>query len=338
MNKYVLTNGRDACYNNGMSILFNGNPTEFSHVFIPKAFIKTFYDRGFYMDYHMHTNIEIAYLESGRMEVSELDGPTLACGPKQFMLIRKNKYHRLIAKSDDIKLLVLELATPDKNLPVDDYIAGASEFSCYPSLRQLMSSEHPISVFSDTNDMGGILSQLLDLLNAHKENAEDEFFELEYEIFIKRLLVSMCLCRTNHLKISKNSYINHALKFIADHYAEKITAGDVAQFIGVTPSYAQKLLRAATGMTVMKIVNFYRLKQSEFLITTTRLPLCEIAKAAGFESESNLYKNFQSAHGCSPSEYKNKNTADNLFYNFDRLETAKSIPALQPWELLLQNK
>lgn len=96
---------------------------DFSQVFVPKTFIKIFYDRNFHMDFHTHTNIEIAYIESGKMEISEMNGPTFSCGTKQFMLIKKNQYHRLIPKSDDIKLLVLEIATPDKNLPVDDYIA-----------------------------------------------------------------------------------------------------------------------------------------------------------------------------------------------------------------------
>lgn len=318
-----------------MNIVFNGKTMDFSQVFVPKTFIKIFYDRNFHMDFHTHTNIEIAYIESGKMEISEMNGPTFSCGTKQFMLIKKNQYHRLIPKSDDIKLLVLEIATPDKNLPVDDYIATSPEFSHFSSLRQMMSSKHAISIFSDTNNVGEILSQLLDLLKAREENVENEFFELEYEIFIKRLLISICRCRTNHLKISTNSHINHAMEFIADHYSENIKSSDVAQFIGVTPSYAQKILRAATGMTIMKIVNFYRMKQSEFLIATTRLPFHEIAKVTGFKSEANLYKNFYSVHGCSPSEYKNKNMATNSFYSFDKFEIAKSLPAFQQKNSLL---
>lgn len=312
-----------------MSITFSGKQMNFSSVFIPKSYIKTFYTRAFSMEYHMHVNIEIAYLVSGKMEVSEMDGETHPFGAKQFALIRKNKYHRLIAKSDDIELLVLEITTPDKKQPVDDYIVSSPEFSCYPSLRHIMSSEHAVSIFSDTNNVGATLSYLLNILNEHRENSENEFYEMEYEILIKQLFVSLCQCRTNHLKISKNSYINHAIDFIGTHYAENISAEDIAQFVGITPSYAQKLFRAATGMTIMKTVNFYRLKQSEYLIATTKLPIGEIAKATGFQTENNLYKNFRAAHGCSPSDYKKQSIDKISFYNIDPFDLAKSLPNIE---------
>lgn len=310
-----------------MSIVFNGKTMDFSQVFIPKTFIKTCYDLNFHMDFHAHTNVEIAYIESGKIEISEMNGPTFSCGAKQFILIKKNQYHKLIPKSDDIRLLVLEISSPDKNLPIDEYIATSPEFSPFHSLRKIMSSKYAVSIFSDTSDVGTVLLRLLELLNAREENIENEFFELEYEIFIKRLLISICQCRNKHLKIFASIHINHAIEFISDNYSQDIKSSDVAQFIGVTPSYAQKILRAATGMTIMKIVNFYRMKQSEFLIATTRLSFHEIAQVVGFKNEANLYKNFYSVHGCSPSDYKNKKIKAESFYHFDKFEIAKSLSA-----------
>lgn len=274
----------------------------------------------------MHANIEIAYVVSGKMDMQEKDGGIYSLSPKQFALVRKNKYHRLIAKSDDIELLVLELATPNENIFVDDYIATSPDFAAYPSLRKIMSSDKSITVFSDTNNVRETLTYLLNILDARAKGTQYEFFEMDYEISIKQLFISLCKCRTNHLKISTNSYINHALEYIGTHYAENITVENIADFIGVTPSYAQKLFRTATGMTIMQIVNFYRLKQSEYLLSTTRLPLCEIANATGFNTENNLYKHFRSVHSCSPSDYKKLGIEKNSFYNFDPFDLAKDLP------------
>ncbi len=313
-------------YNKIMSTFFNGKWTEFSSVFIPKSYIKIFYNRSFTMNYHMHANIEIAYLVSGKMDITEKDGGIFSLVPNQFALIRKNKFHRLVAKSDDIELLVLELATPNENLPVDDYIVGNPEFSCYPSLKHIMSSENSVMIFSDTNNVRQTLTYLLNILDARKKGMENEFFEMDYEISIKQLFISLCKCRTKHLKISTNSYINHGMEYIGSHYAEDIEVEDIARFIGITPSYTQKLFRNATGMTVMKIVNYYRLKQTEYLLATTRLPISEIANLTGFRTENNLYKHFRAEHGCSPSDYKKLGIEKTSFYNFDPFDLAKTFP------------
>lgn len=37
-----------------MNIVFNGKTMDFSQVFVPKTFIKIFYDRNFHMDFHTH--------------------------------------------------------------------------------------------------------------------------------------------------------------------------------------------------------------------------------------------------------------------------------------------
>lgn len=297
----------------------------FSSVFIPKTFIKTYYDRTFAMDFHSHSNLELMYLVSGSMSVEQPDGTRTDFESHQFVLIVHECFHRLIPLSDNIELLVLELSAPPDGPTLDAYIAGAPEFAAYPTLVGIMRSSAPVLFFSDTNNVYETLSHLLNILHEKNNGAPYEFFELDYEVTVKQLLLSMCRCRTAYLDISDNRHINRAMEFIRMRYAEPITTDDVAAFIGVTPSYAQKLFRAATGMTVMKTVNYYRMKQSEYLLAATDLSLVTIARKTGFNTQNNFYKHFRAEHDCSPSEYRDR-IAHNSFYNFDKRNLARAMP------------
>lgn len=283
------------------------------------------------MEFHAHPNLELMYLVSGRMSVEQPDGTRTDFESHQFVLIVHECFHRLIPLSDDIELLVLELSAPPDGPTLDAYIAAAPEFAAYPTLVNIMRSPAPVLFFSDTNNVYETLSHLLNILHERNSGTNYEFFELDYEVTVKQLLLSMCRCRTVYLDISDNRHINRAMEFIRMRYAEPITADDVAECIGVTPSYAQKLFRAATGMTVMKTVNYYRMKQSEYLLAASNLPLNTIARKTGFNTQNNFYKHFRAEHDCSPSEYRDR-IAHNSFYNFDKLNIAR---AMSPPRLLL---
>ena len=301
----------------------------FSKRYIPKTFIKISYDRTFSMKYHTHQNMEFAYLVSGKMKVALKDAAVYNLFPGQFALIHKNRYHKLVADSDDIELIVFELAPHDEKINIDNYIINDPFFAASPTIKDLFLSNEPIIVFSDTDNVRETLSHIVSLLDENRRGIQNEFFEMDYEISIKKLIISLCKCRTEHLKVATNSYINHAINFIGNHYAENITTKDIAKAIGVTPSYAQKLFFSSTGRTIMKTVNFYRLKQSQYLIATTRLSFIEIAKMTGFNTENNLYKNFKNYCNCSPSERRKRFNETIIAVHKKAKSCAKSLANLR---------
>lgn len=133
-----------AFYNKFMNIpIITSLP--FSKRYIPKTFIKISYDRTFSMKYHTHQNMEFAYLVSGKMKVALKDAAVYNLFPGQFALIHKNRYHKLVADSDDIELIVFELAPHDEKINIDNYIINdpflplppLSKIFFYPTSRSL---------------------------------------------------------------------------------------------------------------------------------------------------------------------------------------------------------
>lgn len=269
----------------------------------PISFGRLLHNDCFEMSAHTHINMEILYVLSGVVELIYSGGESVFLKSNQFAIISPNIEHRLKVQSDNIEIMVLELLHNGGKSPVDKFIREESVFAQYPSARKLFAPDRVI-FFNDTSQVKTTMESLLDLLKTRAEQIAQEFFELGYEILTKQLIMSICQCRTSHLDISDNRHINKILSYIREKYAENITVGEIAKYAGLTPSYAQKLLQAATGKTVKGIINHYRIRQAEELLTSTSLPLNVVAEKTGFATLNNMYRAFIKEHGCPPSDYR----------------------------------
>ena len=85
--------------------------------------------------------------------------------------------------------------------------------------------------------------------------------------------------------------IVRAARFITEHYAEPITAADIA---------------AAAGFGVHEYLTFIRLRNAAHELTATGDSITDIALRSGF-SNSNYFKDaFKKQYGCTPRDYRRK--------------------------------
>jgi AraC family transcriptional regulator len=74
--------------------------------------------------------------------------------------------------------------------------------------------------------------------------------------------------------------------------------GGVAQY---SPCHLERLFRIATGQTLHRYVILRRLAKAKLLLTTTDLPLHQVAALAGFSDQSQLSKQYRREYGFAPS-------------------------------------
>jgi AraC family cel operon transcriptional repressor len=73
---------------------------------------------------------------------------------------------------------------------------------------------------------------------------------------------------------------------------------------GVTRTHLARVLKAATGLTPTAYVNRLRLERAALLLTTTTLPILDIAGECGFEQPSYFYRLFAARYGAAPHAYR----------------------------------
>lgn len=95
-------------------------------------------------------------------------------------------------------------------------------------------------------------------------------------------------------------------RFISNNYQESLTATDIANAAGISPSYAVTLFKEHTGSTLTEFLIQQRLSHAQLLLTTSDDSVLEIALASGFGSVSRFYAVFKSGLGISPKEFRRR--------------------------------
>ena len=97
--------------------------------------------------------------------------------------------------------------------------------------------------------------------------------------------------------------------YIARHYHEPLTADQIAKAVNLHPNYAMNLFRTAFGTTMNDFITQHRLSHAQRLLVTTSDSVVEIAFASGFQSLSRFNEAFKKSCGCSPREYRKRQTS-----------------------------
>lgn len=98
--------------------------------------------------------------------------------------------------------------------------------------------------------------------------------------------------------------VERAVAYIGTHYKEKITAPDIASFVGLSVNYLHRIFEKVKGVTLMNYLTAYRIEKARNLIEAGDAPAYEIAAEVGYADPFYFSRVFRSMMGISFSEYK----------------------------------
>lgn len=100
------------------------------------------------------------------------------------------------------------------------------------------------------------------------------------------------------------SYSEYAVRYINNHFSEKIRIRDLAERIGISRSYLVKLMKQETGMSPQEFLIETRMRRAKDLLTRTHDPIRNIASECGYDDALAFSKVFKSRFGMNPSDYR----------------------------------
>ena len=108
--------------------------------------------------------------------------------------------------------------------------------------------------------------------------------------------------------------VRDIITFLVNHYKQNLALKDIADQIGLSPFYLERLFKQETSETPRAYLEKIRIDKAAHLLISTSLTNLEICYEVGFQSPSNFYKVFRSLKNCSPSEYRKEflNESDRL--------------------------
>ncbi|KMM85320.1 AraC-type DNA-binding protein [Pseudomonas taetrolens] len=160
------------------------------------------------------------------------------------------------------------------------------EFRCKRTIRQATDLMQAIAGSTGVTRLGHFLI-LLQLL------ADCDDYQLLSGVTAVQLADEQTIDRTNR-----------AVDYIFSHYARELSLEEVAEHMGMKPTYFSRVFKQATGRSFVEFVNRLRISKSCELLVDGRKHVTDVCFESGFNNISNFNRRFQQLKGMTPSHYR----------------------------------
>lgn len=100
-------------------------------------------------------------------------------------------------------------------------------------------------------------------------------------------------------------FMAKVMAFVNSHLSDsEVGVGDMADYVAVSRSGLTRKLKSILGVTPSEFLKESRLSRASSLLTTTSMPIKDIAVDCGFADLNYFGKCFKSAYGVSPTHYR----------------------------------
>jgi LacI family transcriptional regulator len=110
--------------------------------------------------------------------------------------------------------------------------------------------------------------------------------------------------RSTDVLAVEDGKVVEAIRYIRDHVADGLRAADVARHSRLSRAAMDLHFRQALGHTVHDEIHHAQVARAQALLTTTDLPLKQVAQSAGFSSVQYMTTVFRREFGHPPGHYR----------------------------------
>ena len=107
--------------------------------------------------------------------------------------------------------------------------------------------------------------------------------------------------------------VQKSVDYIEEHLQENIRAEALAEIIGLSPFYFQRLFKRLVNKPLQEYVKLRRLAKAVEALNTENQRILDVALDYGFASHANFTRAFKGAFGITPEAYKKNRPFLNTF-------------------------
>jgi AraC-like DNA-binding protein len=131
---------------------------------------------------------------------------------------------------------------------------------------------------------------------------------LQREVEEMRYLHPGPVAESEEVTSSKNDFTGQLEDYIKKHLNQPLTSELVARELYMSRAQFVRRIRKETGQTFVEFLNKYRIQQAKTLLVESEWTVQVIAKYIGFKSSTYFHAFFQRQVGCTPGEFRLKNS------------------------------
>lgn len=248
---------------------------------------------------HIHAEIEILYIVSGRWQVTVSDRRYDAA-EGDMIIVNPFDVHSLRRVSDNpARTLCICI---DPCLLIDRELSD-----------MLRRGERSAGEYFAANDrITPLIYGYFQRIYSAVEN-DSETLCLESGAYLSLIFSELArggALITRSQRGKRESFSAKIQEYLADHYSESITSDDAAEALFYSQSYFCRLFKKQFGTSFLEYLSMYRISRAKTMLETTHQRVAEVAEAVGFMDNAYFSRCFKRLVGFSPSEYKKINTVN----------------------------
>lgn len=125
----------------------------------------------------------------------------------------------------------------------------------------------------------------------------------EFLSLLARTPPKLCVDNSIH---SHHQYVNKAIEYIHNHYQNKVSIREIADYLSLNRSYLTTLFKQQLDLSPQEFLSNYRMEQARYYLLNTSLTIHQIAYSCGYANQLSFSKAFSKHHQIPPREYRNK--------------------------------
>ncbi len=103
------------------------------------------------------------------------------------------------------------------------------------------------------------------------------------------------------------SLIQEAVTYIRFHLDHPLHLSQIAEALGVHPSYLSRAFKKALGMTLTAYINKLRIEEAKYLLGQADVSVTQVALAIGYTDSNYFSKVFTKLEHVTPHDYRKRN-------------------------------
>ena len=250
---------------------------------------------------HWHEELEMVVIQKGEGTISvDFDRQAVRAG--DIVFIRPGQLHSI--EQSGTKKMEYENIILKKELLISGERDLCAERFIGPLMRgELGCASFITPAFSGFLELSDCISRIDRLCEKRPEG---------YQLAVKGLLFQFLFLlifyrQENQAPVYQSrplEKIKTILKYVEEHYADRITIDDMAALTFYSKSHFMKFFRTHMGISFIEYLNDYRLTIAERLLKTSDASILEIAQMSGFDNLSYFNRLFKRKYGQSPGRQR----------------------------------
>ena len=246
---------------------------------------------------HYHEDIEIVTVKSGKMAYS-VNGQTLYLNEGDTIVVNSNQVHYSICVDEKVARYVIFIIHPS--------ILASSVAVEMQAVKPI--TDNPDLPYMRFRGLNEYTDQIYELMMGMPEIRHDAFaitkqFFLIWDI-IRKQCESWGATGDGEPVDTHMQSIKLMMHFISESYRNSITLNDIAGSANISKSQCNNLFNRYVGQSPVNYLMNFRVRKVAEYLSSTSMPLAEIASLTGFCGTSYMSESFRKFFAMSPREYR----------------------------------